>query len=162
MLYRTPRFPGNHHDAFRSSWYPRLAGSLGVVCFLVLAPRLVSAEPFQTIDVPAHGGAYMIDVNPDVLTVLHFPAEIQSAYSVQQPPTMVMEKHARSVTVQPLPGAKYASVNVQTAAFPVGLLLRVVARPADAAVQVDFRPLDFEREIERRTELVDCSTSFRT
>lgn len=153
MLCRTPRFPNNHHDPFISSWRRRLAGSVGILCLLALVPRSAQADPFVTIDVPAHGGAYMVDVHADVLSVFHFPAEIQVAYSVQQPPTMVIEKHARSITVQPLPGTKYGSVNVQCGAFTVGLLLRVVDRPEDAAVQVNFRPLEFEREIARRTEL---------
>ncbi len=110
-------------------------------------------SPMRTIDVPPHGGAYTIDVHPDVLTVLDFPARIERAYSMQQPPAMVMDKHERAVTVTPLPHVDYANVVIETGAFPVSILLRVVARPEDATAQVHFRPLQFEQEIARRAEI---------
>lgn len=111
------------------------------------------ATAMRVIDVPPHGGAYTVDVHPDVLTVLDFPARIERAYSMQQPPAMVMEKHERAVTVMPLPHVQYANVVIETGAFPVSILLRVVARPEDATAQVQFRPLQFEREIERRAAI---------
>lgn len=131
---------------------------LGLVA---LAPSMGLAGPapgseqtaMRIIDVPPHGGAYTIDVHPDVLTVLDFPASIERAYSMQQPPAMVMEKHERAVTVMPLPHVDYANVVIETGAFPVSILLRVVARPEDATAQVHFRPLQFEQEIARRAEV---------
>jgi hypothetical protein len=140
---------------------------LGVLAVLVLAPRPGRADPapdpdpgtepgpdpMRTIDVPPHGGAYTIDVHPQVLTVLGFPARIERAYSMQQPPAMVMERHERAVTVMPLPHVDYANVVIETGAFPVSVLLRVVARPEDATAQVQFRALQLEQEIDRRAEI---------
>jgi hypothetical protein len=128
---------------------------------LALAPHTGHASPepdarptaMRIIDVPPHGGAYTVDVHPDVLTVLDFPARIERAYSMQQPPAMVMEKHERAVTVMPLPHVQYANVVIETGAFPVSILLRVVARPEDATAQVHFRPLQFEQEIDRRAAI---------
>lgn len=133
---------------------------LGVLGMIALA-RTGHAGPepgagvtaMRIIDVPPHGGAYTIDVHPDVLTVLDFPARIERAYSMQQPPAMVMDKHDRAVTVMPLPNVDYANVVIETGAFPVSVLLRVVARPEDATAQVHFRPLQLEQEIDRRAEI---------
>lgn len=38
-----------------------------------------------TFDVPPEGGAYTIDVHPQILTVLHFPAEVRVAYCLDGP-----------------------------------------------------------------------------
>jgi hypothetical protein len=132
-----------------------------VLGLVALAPSLGLAGPapgseqtaMLTIDVPPHGGAYTVDVHPDVLTVLDFPARVERAYSMQQPPAMVMEKHERAVTVMPLPHVQYANVVIETGAFPVSILLRVVARPEDATAQVHFRPLQFEQEVDRRAAI---------
>jgi Protein of unknown function (DUF2381) len=134
---------------------------LVVLGMVALAPRAGHANPdpgagpiaMRIIDVPPHGGAYTIDVHPDVLTVLDFPARIERAYSMQQPPAMVMEKHERAVTIMPLPHVDYANVVIETGAFPVSILLRVVARPEDATAQVHFRPFQFEQEIHRRAAI---------
>jgi hypothetical protein len=134
---------------------------LGVLGMVGLAPRPSHASPepdgkqnaMLVIDVPPHGGAYTVDVHPDVLTVLDFPARIERAYSMQQPPAMVMEKHERAVTIMPLPHVQHANVVIETGAFPVSILLRVVARPEDATAQVHFRPLQFEQEIDRRAAI---------
>jgi hypothetical protein len=105
------------------------------------------------IDVPRQGGAYTVDVHPDVLTVMFFQSDIVIAYSVQDPPDVVVKQHGQSLTVQPKPGVKHGSINIKTKAFTVGVLLRVVERAESAAIQVEFRDRDLERDIVARVDL---------
>ena len=137
---------------------PRLVAAVWVLLAVTLvgspghADR--ASEPARTIDVPEHGGAYVVAVHPSVLTVLHFPARVRVAYAMQREPAPIqIEKHARSVTVQPTPGVAYGSLTVDTELFSVGILLRSVAHPEDADVLVAFRPLQLERELARRVEV---------
>jgi hypothetical protein len=133
--------------------FPSRPGRLGLAVLLALLfghGALARADQVRTILVPREGGAYTIEVHPDVLTVLYFPAEVIGAYSIQEPPQMILAQHARTVTVQPRPGVRHATAAVATEAFRVGLLFQVVEHPEQAVIQVDFRPLAFEQEIERR------------
>jgi hypothetical protein len=116
------------------------------------APAEISADAARslTIDVPPEGGAYTIDVHPQILTVLHFPAEVRVAYCLDGPGHAEITHHQYSVTVRPGKRVRHAGVNVTTASNHVGVLLRVVDRPEDAVLQVHFRDQDVAAEIERR------------
>ena len=128
-------------------------GSLGVLVLLALLQRQVHAQTLLKFDVPRQGGAYTVKVHPDVLTVLYFQGKVQMAYCLQNPAPLEVEQHTHSVTVRPLPGTQHGSVNVQTNAFPVGILFELVDRPEDAALQVEFRDRDLDREFEARVQL---------
>lgn len=145
MLHRSPRSHGESRP-------PGLAGSLGLLLLLVL-PRLAHAESLVTFDVPRQGGAYTVKVHPDVITVLHFPAQVEVAYCIQDPAPALVERHPRVVTIHPGRRMQHASVNVVTAAFPVAVLAEVVERPEDAHLMVQFRDRDLERELESRVRL---------
>ena len=105
-----------------------------------------------TFDVPPEGGAYTIDVHPQILTVLHFPSEVRVAYCINGPEHAAITHHQYSVTVRPDRRARHAGVNVTTATNHVGVLLRVVENPEDAVLQVHFRDQDVAAEIERRVD----------
>ena len=99
---------------------------------------------------PPEGGAYTIDVHPQVLTVLHFPSEVRVAYCLDGPGHAEITHHQYSITVRPDRRTRHAGVNVTTATNHVGVLLRVVEDPEDAVLQVHFRDQDVAAEIERR------------
>jgi hypothetical protein len=103
-----------------------------------------------TFDVPPEGGAYTIDVHPQILTVLHFPSEVRVAYCLDGPGHAEITHHQYSVTIRPDRRTRHAGVNVTTATNHVGVLLRVVDAPEDAVLQVHFRDQDVVAEIERR------------
>jgi hypothetical protein len=105
-----------------------------------------------TFDVPPEGGAYTIDVHPQILTVLHFPSEVRVAYCLEGPGHAEITHHQYSVTIQPDRRTRHAGVNVTTATNHVGVLLRVVENPEDAVLQVHFRDQDVAAEIERRVD----------
>lgn len=147
MSHRSPRSP----DEFRTPGLTRVLG-LGLLLLLAL-PRLVLAESLVSFDVPRQGGAYTVKVHPDVITVLHFPAQVEVAYCIQDPAPALVERHPRVVTIHPGRRMQHASVNVVTTAFPVALLAEVVERPEDAHLMVQFRDRDLERELETRVRL---------
>jgi hypothetical protein len=138
--------------------------SLSVLASLAAAAPVMAGPPAEpapaaptpdaarslTIDVPPEGGAYTIDVHPQILTVLHFPAEVRVAYCLDGPGHAEITHHQYSVTVRPDRRARHAGINVTTASNHVGVLLRVVDRPEDAVLQVHFRDQDVAAEIERR------------
>jgi hypothetical protein len=103
-----------------------------------------------SFDVPPEGGAYTIDVHPQILTVLHFPSEVRVAYCLDGPGHAEIAHHQYSVTIRPDRRTRHAGVNVTTATNHVGVLLRVVENPEDAVLQVHFRDQDVAAEIERR------------
>jgi hypothetical protein len=103
-----------------------------------------------TFDVPPEGGAYTIDVHPQILTVLHFPSEVRVAYCLDGPGHAEITHHQYSVTLRPDRRTRHAGVNVTTATNHVGVLLRVVEKPEDAVLQAHFRDQDVAAEIERR------------
>ncbi len=138
--------------------------SLSILASLAAAAPVMAGPPAEptpaeptpdaarslTIDVPPEGGAYTIDVHPQVLTVLHFPAEVRVAYCLDGPGHAEITHHQHSVTVRPDRRARHAGINVTTASNHVGVLLRVVDKPEDAVLQVHFRDQDVAAEIERR------------
>ncbi len=89
-------------------------------------------------------------MHPQVLTVLHIPAEVRVAYCLDGPGHAEITHHQYSVTVRPDRRARHAGINVTTASNHVGVLLRVVDKPEDAVLQVHFRDQDVAAEIERR------------
>ena len=103
-----------------------------------------------TFDVPPEGGAYTIDVHPQILTVLHFPSEVHVAYCINGPGHAEITHHQYSVTIKPDRRARHAGVNVTTTTNHVSVLLRVVEDPEDAVLQVQFRDQDVAAEFERR------------
>jgi hypothetical protein len=146
MLPPLHRFPGEQRTH-------GLAGSLLVLLLVALWPSRARAEHLVTFDVPRQGAAYTIKVHPDLITVLHFPAEVEIAYCIQKPAPALVERHPRAVAIQMKPGVQHASVNVVTRAFPVAVLAEVVERPEDAHLMVQFRDVDLEREFESRVRL---------
>lgn len=146
MLHQLRRFPSEHR-------IHRVAGSLLVMLLAVLWSSGVRAEQLVTFDVPRQGAAYTIKVHPDLITVLHFPAEVEIAYCIQKPAPAMVERHPRAVAIQMKPGVQHASVNVVTRAFPVAVLAEVVDRPEDAHLMVQFRDVDLDREFESRVRL---------
>lgn len=130
-----------------------LAGCLFVLFLVALWPDRARAGHLVTFDVPRQGAAYTIKVHPDLITVLHFPAEVEVAYCIQKPAPALVEQHPRAVAIQMKPGVQHASVNVVTTAFPVAILAEVVERPEDAHLMVQFRDVDLEREFESRVRL---------
>jgi hypothetical protein len=126
---------------------------LAAMALLLGMASTARAAQAVKIDVPRQGGAYTVDVHPDVLTVMFFQSDIVIAYSVQDPPDVVVKQHGQSLTVQPKPGVKHGSINIKTKAFTVGVLLRVVERAENAAIQVEFRDRDLERDIAARVDL---------
>jgi hypothetical protein len=126
---------------------------LAALAVLLTMSSTARAAQAVKIDVPRQGGAYTVDVHPDVLTVMFFQSDIVIAYSVQDPPDVVVKQHGQSLTVQPKPGVKHGSINIKTKAFTVGVLLRVVEHAESAAVQVEFRDRDLERDIAARVDL---------
>lgn len=146
MLHPLPRF---HSEHGARCW----TGSLLVVLLAALWPGSARAEHLVTFDVPRQGAAYTIKVHPDLITVLHFPAEVDVAYCIQKPAPALVERHPRAVSIQMKPGVQHASVNVVTRAFPVAVLAEVVERPEDAHLMVQFRDVDLDREFEGRVRL---------
>ena len=134
-----------------------IRSSLAFLWLLAAAPAMAAPDQTTpelarslTFDVPPEGGAYTIDVHPQILTVLHFPSEVRVAYCLDGPGHAEITHHQYSVTVRPDRRTRHAGVNVTTATNHVGVLLRVVEKPEDAVLQVHFRDQDVAAEFERR------------
>ena len=109
------------------------------------------AAAFLQFDVPRQGGAYAVDVLPESLTLLRFPAEVVVAYAAQQQPALFdIRQHFQEVTVVPKAGARQGSIIVETRRFRVAVKLRVTDDPEEAVELVDFRDRELEETFEAR------------
>lgn len=110
------------------------------------------ASDIRRIDVSADGGAYAIEVHPNELTTLQFPAAVTDAFGLQPAPLKV-QRHGQFVTLHPEPGFTKGSVSVFTERFPVSLLVRVVVNGEAAPSIVEFRDRDHEEVFRARVAL---------
>jgi hypothetical protein len=141
--------------------------TMGIMALAILCCRAATATAAEQLvfDVPPEGGIYEIPVHSRHLTVLYFPSPVTSFVHGQSHAVKV-EQRQHILTVELGAAATVTSMSVECARFRVGVLLRPVRDPAEAAVQVQFRGQSEQQRVaaevaaevaaqiaERRTEL---------
>lgn len=111
-----------------------------IVVLLMVCARAAPAVAGEQLvfDVPPEGGIYEVPVYPGTVTVLYFPAPVTGFIHGQSSGLRIAQRH-HILTVELDAAAAPTSMSVECERFRVGVLLRPVSAPEQAAVQVQFR-----------------------
>jgi hypothetical protein len=111
-----------------------------IVVLLLLCGRAAPAAAAEQLvfDVPPEGGIYDIPVYPGLLTVLYFPAPVTGFVHGESSGLRIAQRQ-HILTVELDSVAAPTSMSVECERFRIGVLLRPVPAPEQAAVQVQFR-----------------------